>query len=70
MFEEGLLGVGATIAASLLGIEWSNAWLTNVVIGDFARWMEYRPLMGVWFERLTPIEPGSHFPYGYTVEPP
>jgi len=65
-----LLGVGADIAARLLGDEWSNAWLTNVTWPGFARWMEYRPLTGDWFERQVEIDSDLVFPYGFDVSDP
>lgn len=71
VFEQGLLGTGATLAARLLSITIQNVWLVNVV--QFGQPVQYRylPASRIWVGPEGSSGDGSKpFPYGNEVSPP
>lgn len=70
LYQDGLLGTGATLAARLFFFEF-DAVLTNEPMEDgWARWWEVLPGTGVMRKRQTPVIVPGPFPYGYPVEDP
>lgn len=69
MFDFGLGGVGATLAARILNYPLLKFYLTNVVVGDdCVVWLDpaNSPIPGAYYYYEFPRFE-EHFPYGWTV---
>jgi len=67
VFEQGLLGTGATITARLLPVAARELWLTNVHHGNRVDVWEKFPATQGWDVTTFSDKGLDRFPYGYVL---